>query len=197
LPGDLDNRNHDHGNFKFVGFNASNEAVPLQIAGTVTARCESCAGIQEVDECLIGEWELTTDGALEFARQHFPPANVSVPTHVGNTIRLNADGTFSTGASHVEAEGSTGAVHGQAYLNGQAAGRWSSQSGTVNYCADTASLTGRVTVTSRRGGGSAPMNPAVPPAASHAYTCNGNTYVQTTQVGTVGTVRSVYTRLSH
>jgi hypothetical protein len=197
LPSDLDNLANDRGDFDFVGFNASAEAAPLQLAVTRTARCEECGGVHQVDQCLIGTWELTVDGAAEFAREHFSRGNVSITSHVGNTITLRSDGTFVTGASHVEAEGSTPEMHGQSYLNGQAAGRWSAAGGTVNYCADSASLAGQLTITSRLGTTTAPLTPTVPSAASHSYTCNGDTYVQTTQVGTVGTVRSTYRRISH
>jgi len=196
LPGDLDNLGNDHGDFRFVAMNASASDVALQLVVTRTARCEECGGARAIDQCLIGQWELTVDGALAFAREHFPGRTVTVPTHVGNTLTLNRDGTFTTGQTHVEGDAIDRGVHGHAVMDSQGSGRWSAAHGQVTYCVDQASLTGQVTATARGYSGTAPINAAIPPMATHAYSCSGDTYIQTTQVGRVGTVTSTYNRIS-
>jgi len=197
LPGDLDNLANDHGDFRFVAMNASASDVVLQLAVTRTAACEECGGVRAIDECLIGQWELTVDGALAFAREHFPGRAVSVPSRVGNTLTLSRDGTFATGQTHVEGDAVDRGVHGHAVMDSQGSGRWSAAHGQVTYCVDQASLTGQVTATARGYSGTAPISAAIPPMATHAYTCGGDTFTQTTQVGRLGAVTSTYNRLSH
>lgn len=195
LPGDLNNLGNDRGEFRFVGFNASTDAVPLQLAGTLAARCEVCAGVREVDACMIGTWRMTADGAEQWARENLPNYRSTGISQVGNTLTLNADGTFTTGASSVTARGELGESRATGRMSGQASGRWSTSGGQLHQCFDAASAGGSVTVTTRGQTITTPTTAAIPPVASTAYSCAAGAFTQTIPMGGRGSVTSTYTRV--
>src|SRR5690349_15713631 len=100
------------------------------------ALADECAGSKVVDRCLVGTWEMTTNGMQEWTKKHLHSVHPTTVKASNNTITLNADGTFSTGASHVEAQGTVGA-NGTASstMDAQASGNWSAANGKLNLCA--------------------------------------------------------------
>lgn len=195
FPATIDNLAHDRGDFRFVGMNASTEAVPLQITATLTARCEECAGTRQIDACLIGNWEMSADGALAWMREHLPDFDVTSMSQVGNTLALNADGTFSTGAGRVAVSGATPYARGTGRLSGQASGRWSATEGRLNFCSDAGEVTGTSTAIVDGITVTVPLRSEIPPVSSHAYACAaGGTFTSTTPIAGHGAVVSTYSR---
>ena len=174
---------------------AAPAAPPKPVAATPVAASGDCGGTHASDRCLVGHWEMTVDGALEFARKRFPGATVHIPSHVGNTVSLNADGTFSTGEVHSQATAERNGVHADSNMNGQARGRWSAAGGQVNYCADKAHLEGTTTTTVGGNKTTVPVKVQIPPVASHAYVCSGDVFTQTTHMGKAGDITSTYKRI--
>ncbi len=195
FPDTLDNLAHDRGDYRFAGMNATAEAVPLQVAGTLTARCQECAGTRQIDSCMVGTWTMSADGALQWMHEHLPNLDVTNMSRVGNTITFNNDGTFVTGASRVAVSGSLpDGTRGTGRLNGQSSGRWSSGEGQINYCTDTGAVNGTTTAVVEGRSVTVPLHVDIPPVASNAYSCAGDTFTATTPMGGHGSVVSTYTR---
>lgn len=195
LPGDLDNMGNSHGGFAFAAINATAEDVPFQIAATLAARCADCAGTHEMDHCLIGTWEMTTDGVQQWAAAHLHNYHITSISLVGNTLTLNDDGTFATGASDVTVSGEGHGASSSGEVNAQASGRWSTSGGNLNMCADASAASGHVTVSGDGHSVTVPTHPQIPPQSSTPYTCSGDTFTHTTQVGSMGSVTSTYNRV--
>ncbi|MBS0384717.1 MAG: hypothetical protein JSS00_05140 [Proteobacteria bacterium] len=196
LPRDLDNLANDHGDFRFVAMNTSASDVALQLAVTRTAECAECGGSHELDRCMIGTWQMTTDGAEQWMREHLRGYHSTGLSAVGNTMTLRADGTFTTGSSHTEASGTLGSASGRGFLNAQGSGRWSTSGGNLNICTDAASAAGQVTVIEHGHSVTVRTAPQIPPVSSNGYACSGDTFTQTIPMGSHGEVRSTYNRIS-
>lgn len=195
LPPDLDNLDHAHGDIEFIGMNASQDAVPLALEGTLAARCQVCGSEPVVlDRCMIGTWEMTTSGAEEWMREHIRNFRVTGISAVGNTMTLNRDGTFTMGRNDVHVTGEGRGATGEGRLGGQATGRWSTSGGTLNLCYDSGQSTGTATVTQDGRSVTIPLGSTPPPMASTPYTCSGSTLSQQIQMGAHGVVNNTYVR---
>ena len=93
-----------NGDFRFAGMNATAFEVSLQIDGRLAASCAECAGTREIDRCLVATWQMSVDGMEQWMREHIHKATVTGVSQVGNTLTLNSDGTFATGASRVNVQ---------------------------------------------------------------------------------------------
>jgi hypothetical protein len=138
---------------------------------------------------------MTVDGALEYVRTKLHGAKVNVVSQVGNTMALNADGTFATGEARATATTDKGAMHVESSSVGQASGRWAAAGGKVNYCAT--SIRHEATTTLTIGGKKTvvPTKPVGPTVATYTYTCSGDKLTQVVQVGKTGTMTSAFKRL--
>lgn len=195
LPADLDNLAHDRGEMEFIGMNASDASVALSIQGTLAARCQVCGAEPVVlDRCMIGTWEMTTNGAQEWMRENVPDFRVTGVTAADNTLTLNPDGTFFTGNARIHATGESDEASGEAHLAGQATGRWSTASGALTLCYDSGSAGGTVTVYQRGGSATAPISAPTPATWTTPYQCSSDTLTQQVPMGARGPVNNIYTR---
>ena len=195
VPASLDAMDGER-EFRFAGMAAGSDDVALRIAGTREASCSECAGTHEVDQCLVGTWELTTHGAEQWMREHGQPLQLTSVARANNTMTLLEDGTFNTGAARVDAAVRSDDMRGTGRMVGQSSGRWSAAGGRFNVCPDATALTGTVTVIvhGRSVTVPAPSGPALD--SSQPYTCNGTALQVTMSMGSAGTVQSLYTKVS-
>lgn len=162
---------------------------------TAPALAEDCAGSHAVDRCLVGTWTMTKNGMDEWTKKHLRNFHATVKAS-NNTVTLNADGTFSTGASHVEAHGTaTGGATTSSTLDAQASGHWSAADGKFNMCAAQSSMQGSTTITTGPGKSvTSPIQHAVPSTSSQSYSCAGSTFTTTMQLRG-DDVTSTYTKV--
>jgi hypothetical protein len=195
VPASLDAMDGER-EFRFAGMAAGSDGVALRIAGTREASCSECAGTHEVDQCLVGTWELTTHGAEQWMREHGQTLQLTSVARANNTMTLLEDGTFATGAARVDATVRSDDMRGAGGMVGQSSGRWSAAGGRFNVCPDATALTGTVTVIvhGRSVTVPTPSGPALD--SSQPYTCNGTSLQVTMSMGSAGTVQSVYTKVS-
>jgi hypothetical protein len=167
----------------------------LALAGAPGARAD-CAGTHQIDRCLVGTWKMTTNGMERWMREHVHKFNVTSVSQTGNTITLNADGTFATGASNVTVQGvGSGGATGTGHMAAQASGHWSAADGHFNICAAPSSaMNGTATVQQNGHTVTVPVHPTVPPVSSQAYSCSGDT-LRTTTPMRGGSVESIYTKI--
>jgi hypothetical protein len=160
-----------------------------------TARAD-CAGGRQIDRCLVGPWQVSTDGVYRWTREHLHGFNPSI-SQEGNTLALRADGTFTTGQSRVDVTGVARAGGtGTGHVEGGASGRWSATAGRLNMCFDSTHMSGSTTVVVHGRTITVPSTPQAPPVSSRSYTCGTNTFTLTTPISGAGAVESTYTRMS-
>ncbi|MEO6623294.1 MAG: hypothetical protein ABIN37_00455 [Burkholderiaceae bacterium] len=196
FPGTIDATDGSPRQFRFAAMAPSSAAVALQLAGLLEAGCQECAGTREIDQCLVGTWQMTTAAAEQWMREHGGSNRLVGTSQTGNTMTLNADRTFSTGASQVRADVQGEGARGTGRINAQSSGRWSAAGGRFNVCPDASAMAGSVTtvVSGRRI--TIPMPAIAIPDSSSAYTCAGSSLRVTIPVGNTGPVTSVYNRIS-
>lgn len=197
VPVSIDTISGGNGDFRFAGLNATASDVSLHIDGRLAASCNECAGTREIDRCLVGAWQMSVDGMEQWMREHIHKATVTGVSQVGNTLTLNSDGTFATGASHVnvQLQGSGGAS-GQGTLNGSASGRWSAADGHLNMCPDESAMSGTISVTTNGHTTTIPHPAHAMPPSSRVYSCAGSSFTLTTQIGSMGSAVSTYTKMT-
>ena len=84
---------------------------------------------------------MTADGMQQWMRAHIHNFHVATVSQEGNTITLNADSSFATGASKVTVVGTaTNGATGTGKMTAQATGHWSAADGHFNICAAPSSL---------------------------------------------------------
>lgn len=196
LPTSLDAMDGTPREFRFVGMAASTSDVSLQIVGTREAACNECAATREIDQCLIGTWELTSHGAEQWMREHGNPVQLTSVARANNTMTLLDDGTFSTGAARVAAELQSEHIQGRGRMVGQASGRWSAAGGRFNVCPDARTLEGTVTVTVHGRPITVPAQSGPSHDSSQPYVCSGTSLRVSMSMGSAGTVDNIYTKVS-
>ncbi len=194
IPSSIDALDGRMREYRFVAMASANADTPMQITGTLAHRCTECAGTRTIDRCLIGTWQMTSDGAQQFMRQFVPAdkARLSNYSADGSIMILNEDGTFSSGArtnARVSGEGSNAI----AQFSGQSSGRWSTSGSRVNMCPDAGNHAG--TITDSRTGKTVPTSPVTMANTSRTYTCTADTMRITMPIGRAG-IQLVYKKIS-
>lgn len=163
---------------------------------TAPAFAEDCGGSHAVDRCLVGQWQMTTNGMDAWRKKHLKNLRATTVKSDGNTITLNADGTFSTGTSHSSAESTTadGNMRASSAMSGQASGNWSAAGGKFNLCVKQSSLQGSTTITAAGKSTTSPIQPTMPAVSTQTYTCAGETF-STTMKLTGDDVTSTYSKV--
>jgi hypothetical protein len=138
-PEEVDTReNPDGGLYRFLALPV--EDGEIAVRGERTASCEPCRGSTEIDRCLVGQWQLTGGGPMQWMIDHGVPVSRNA---MGDLfLTLFEDGTFRTDSvrvdyqlrvdtsDHVMISDALGTVFGTA-------GRWSvPRAGTLAACYD-------------------------------------------------------------
>lgn len=160
------------------------------------AFADDCGGSAAVDRCLVGKWQLTTNGMDAWRKKHLKNFRTTKVESEGNTITLNADGTFETGTSRSSASGTTadGNMSATSSMTAQASGNWSAADGKFNLCAKQSTMEGKTTVTAHGRSSSSPIASSMPAVATQTYSCAGETF-STTMKLTGDDVTSTYTKV--
>ena len=159
------------------------------------ALAEDCAGSHVVDRCLVGTWQMTTNGMDAWAKKHLRNFRATNVKASGNTITLNADGSFATGASHVTAQGAMpNGGSASSTMDAQASGAWSAAGGKFNLCAKQSSMQGTTSITQGGHTTTSPVEHAVPSVSTQTYSCAGDTF-STTRKMSGDDITSIYTKV--
>lgn len=160
-------------------------ALILSCAGpltTVHAAGPDCAGSNSTDRCIVGVWQKTGGGAVEWMRRNMPPG-ISIPhaADSGGIIRFAPDGHYWTAPYSneliIQIESADGIERYEGNGVAQSAGYWSAAGGRINMCADEQAFAGTI----RAEGAPGPGMPVGPPGSSgpltQEYTCSGTTLI--------------------
>lgn len=173
--------------------------VTLSLTATLEAGCQPCQGTSGIDACVVGVWEESGGGAVEWMRRQFPPG-VSIP-HArveGGVTVLQADGKYFTAPRTADLtmlfESSEGVTRGDGSAVYQGSGRWSAEGGKLNMCQDAGTVSGHATMK----GLTLPIPPQ-PPAGNITmdYSCSGNQMETRLPIpGVADPITTRYTRVS-
>jgi len=173
----------------FVAINPQPGRRPLLLRFERLATCHPCAGSRETDACLVGSWQQSGGGAVEWLRANLPPG-VTIPMAEQSQplLVLRADGSYLalplTTETLILAEQADGVARAEGNGMAVGAGTWSAVEGTLNICQDSGGLLGSMTVTFP-GSGSVTQPVAVPGAATlvTAYSCAGGGFTTSLDFG--------------
>ena len=184
--------------FQFIGVNTSGSDLSLAMAATLSARCGDCAGVRELDRCLVGEWQMSVSGAAAWARANLTGVAIPVMDASGNHVSLRPDGVFVMGQTQTRSEvrALTDPVVARGGLNARGSGRWSAARAKINMCMDDIASSGTVNVQGPGYNVTVPMGPIAATTTSTSYTCNATTMTMTQPMPRGTTMTNIFTRTS-
>jgi len=170
LPEEID-ASSGGGRYRVAAINATASRITLSIEGVMESGCGDCAGVRTLDACVVGHWQLTGGGPIEWMRANGVP--ITNASTANTTVTFRADGTFVTGAVQAQLEMEYDSARGEGEVRAQASGRWSTDGGRLNYCTDAQSFGGQATMTTRDGDRRTMTLPSMPPeSVTDTYTCS-------------------------
>jgi hypothetical protein len=146
LPTEIDATSGSDGPYRVVAINATAARATLVIQGTMEAGCGSCADVVETDACLVGTWQMTGGGPVEWMRSRGVPGTY---TTSNETLTFRRDGSYITGVLQGAAAAERRGMIVRGGMAAQASGRWSARGATLNMCNDMQANAGRVITESR------------------------------------------------
>jgi hypothetical protein len=203
LPASIDINNGDASRYRFVGIAAHSSDVDLSIEGEIEAGCQPCAGTDAIDACIVGTWQETGGGPIEWMKELLQRPTVVEGQRRNAITTFESDGTFGTalvtGELMMTAEASDGEVHSEGHATWQTTGRWSAEGGQLNQCPDTSRFQGEFTINAPDGTvfNSAVPTPQVSGPQTFDYTCSGSSLeTSLTFPGIPTPMVTQYTRMS-
>lgn len=185
LPESIDTNDGDESRFRFVGFAARSSNRTLQVRVDLEAGCQPCGGTDAIDACVVGRWQETGGGPIEWMEKVMQRPKVVEGERRNVVIVYDSDGTFATAPVAADlttiAETNDGDVRGEGHAVWQTAGRWSAEEGQLNRCVDRSRFHGEMTITppdDETFHSALPM-PQAPGVETVRYTCS-ETNLETT-----------------
>jgi hypothetical protein len=144
-PAEVDARDGRPADLRYVGLHTGPARQTLRVDIDRRRSCAPCAGSDLVDLCLVGQWEVTSGGPVEWMKSQGVP--IPRETSEPERMTLMADGSYTAPPRQIELGfdfGGTGPDRGEG--KGSAAfGRWSvTEDGRLNLCVDMAAMAGFV-----------------------------------------------------
>lgn len=183
--------------FRFAGMSTASRDVDLQLTATREVSCQECAGTREIDQCLVGTWEMTNSGFAELVNPWMRGRARLTAAAPNTTMVLAKDRIFTSTTS-----GGTSEIvsdHGTASgaISGHGSGRWSAAGGVLNACADVNAHAGTVTGCGAGSCNSMPIRATTQRnPMRNAYECSATTLRLRIELGRAGTFYNTFRRTS-
>ena len=174
---------------------ASTTPIPAIAVTDTKSETSDCGGTHELDRCMVGNWEMTVDGATEFARKQLKGVTVQMTSHVGERFVLNGDGTFATGVVKTNVKVDKADAHGAGQFVTQSSGRWTAAAGKLNFCSVKTQMQGSTTMTIGGRKVTVPVKPNTPSSSSQDYACAGDSLTTTVHTAKSGDIVSKFKRV--
>ncbi len=193
LPDSIDTEGAGSVRYLYAALNTGDGPQPVELEVRRTRSCEPCNGSEEIDICVVGEWEMTGGGPIEWMRAQGVPIIRDDPGQ--RIVRFDERGVYYAKAVSasltVELDDERAEGEGQSL---PAAGRWSVSRAAkkLALCQDSGGMAGRVT-TSR---GSAPVAQSGAGSQVMDYACSRTTLDTSLNVGAGSPMNTTYTRLT-
>ena len=162
-----------------------------------------CAGLSEIDECVVGEWRQVENSLDQWLSEN-KPSKMTMNLSSNAVAAFRADGTYASSDPNRTLEStvihSDGVTQADGQMSGGAAGRWSAQNGQLNICIDLAEMLGSLSVQSPTGR-TIDVPISLPPGAGNSimtmsYSCTAGRLETSMQVPGVPLVQTGYERLT-
>lgn len=171
---EIDTREAAASSYDVALMHTGDDALDLTATTEQIRTCQPCAGVDTIDICVGGTWEMASGGPIAWMQaQGMPINNVRGDDRIitfldsGAYVTAPFSVTYDTNAEEVSAVSQANAA--------SATGRWSVSDGRLNICLDAGGFSGRARVTFRDG--QEMTIPVASPAGgeiSMAYTCSGD-----------------------
>ncbi len=195
-PEEVDTRDGRPSTLRFAGMHTGDSDDEVEIEIERRRSCQPCAGIDQVDACVPGVWQMTSGGPVEWMRAQGLPI-----THHAEGPRYAtflSDGSYTAAPLGINLTIEHRDTRGDATgASTTAFGRWSAADGILNICQDAGMVSGTVTVTTPRGSFSGPVSQAGAGVLQMPYSCSESGEMQTsTPIPGMGAIETGYTRIA-
>lgn len=202
LPSDINAENYEESQRYWVGMATDPGETEIEIHAEIQAACEPCAGVEEIDSCLVGSWRMSGGGPVEWMRANLPPG-VSIPSFNDSdgVVTYRADGSYFTApysyTMTMLAEGHDGITRAEGGGAVASAGTWSAEGGELHQCTAAQSMGGSVTVTPPRGpSGTMPFAAPGGGPVTWTYSCSRMSMQTTMDFPGMGAMNTQFERIS-
>ena len=183
-PGETDCRSARSMRYRVMAMHTGDANAPMSLRADRQISCESClpAGESNVDACLVGTWEMTGGGPMEWLSRRMGATRFTRNNNTTLTITLNDDGTFHGESVGIDYQTLTPDRDGLITADARARtsttdGYWSAKDGVMHGCDRGVSARGTVTVQKRGISKTVPTSMAAGPTSGETrYTCTATTY---------------------
>lgn len=206
-PRQTDCRDKGSERYRMAALHTGGSNLNVTLRAERQAACTDCVVPRaEIDRCLIGTWEQTSGGPLEWMRT-IPgmPASISTPDMGRIRMTFREDGTFTNEMIGVKYDMSIPDRDGAraAQSRGSIApstGRWSSRGGVLNACFDSggqSAISTTVTYPDGRSGTASRANAGYAGiSGSNSYRCSGDSLTNEYPMPRGGPMRFEFRRVS-
>ncbi|MBI1418173.1 MAG: hypothetical protein GC146_13205 [Limimaricola sp.] len=172
-PDEIDTRAGAGSSYDMVAFQTGDAKMDISVRIEQRRTCQPCAGSDAVDACLVGTWQMTGGGPVEWMKsQGLPITHATEGPRIVTYLSSGAYGTEPVSGT-LDMADDRFTSHG-AGATTVATGRWSAAEGTLNICQDSGGLTGQVRVTTDAGSHTMPVSKPGAGTISMAYSCAGD-----------------------
>ena len=194
-PETIDAVDAGEAHYRFAAMHTAGAAVDFVIDAERIRSCEPCAGSDAVDACLVGTWQMSGGGAVEWMRANGIPITRS--RSGPRIVTFRGDGAYGTEPFDLSLTVRQGDMVGQGegYMT-VAAGRWSAADGALNICQDSGTMSGEVTVTTPRHSGTMPVSQPGAGQLTQSYSCSERSLSTTLDFTGMSPMRTEYSKIS-
>jgi hypothetical protein len=207
-PSETDCRRPDQQTFRFVAMHTGDANVDMSLRVDRRLACTSClpAGESHIDACLVGTWELTGGGPMEWMARRMGRAPFTRNNNSKMKVTMFDDGVFRSEAMAVDFQTTLRQrdkttkydVRGRSVAS---FGYWSARNGTMRACTLDFSAQGTVTGTKtterQTSVHSSPSSFRTGPTDGESkYNCSPTTYKSSIRMSDGSDMDFVFTRLS-
>lgn len=203
-PGRFDTEEQGNLRFRVAAMVSTSEALEFRLEAEKRESCTQCQVSRAIDRCIVGTWEQTGGGPMEYLRSMRIP-QVTRDAMGRLVLSMSSDGTFASYPVpidyQIQVPGNDGEIiTSDAFGDIRGTnGRWSAEDGQVRACFDGGGEASATTVTVIRG------RPVVIPhtsggvagiSGSSSYTCSDTTLTTSTPMGNGADMTYTFRRLT-
>jgi hypothetical protein len=188
-PANTDCRSERRARYRVMAMHTGDANAALSLRANRDLACESClTGDVHIDACLVGKWEMTGGGPMEWLSTRMGSTRFTRNNNTTLRITMNDDGTFSGESVGLDYQTTTpdrdGPITGDARARtSRSSGYWSAKDGVMRACDNGVSASGSVTVQKRGISRTVPVTMNNGPTNGETrYTCTATTYTSTTRM---------------
>ncbi len=188
-PANTDCRTERRARYRVMAMHTGDANAALSLRANRDLACESClTGDVHIDACLVGKWEMTGGGPMEWLSRRMGSTRFTRNNNTTLRITMNDDGTFHGESVGLDYQTTTpdrdGPITGDARARtSTSSGYWSAKDGVMRACDNGVSASGTVTVQKRGISKTVPVNMNNGPTSGETrYTCTATTYTSSTRM---------------